>query len=211
MITMDGWVLHSAYEDGTWRGVEKCSHDDAGAACVSSEKDAIEHSEEKGMPEYMKPRKIQLRIPEVGEGAENTITLDIPITEEDRLAADHSMAYASDGKPMDDYWLINFVLMPKVKFFLHMLRSKMKWDKGKFREMPGYPTEQKKNLREVTLLDGSKAVALVPGGTFKLHVNRPAEGSWDCEKSPTKKCWYDDQKDPCWDFCIYCGQPQERK
>lgn len=29
--------------------------------------------------------------------------------------------------------------------------------------------------------------------------------------SPTGCCVYDDDADPCHDFCLYCGDPEERK
>lgn len=37
------------------------------------------------------------------------------------------------------------------------------------------------------------------------------EGSWECEGSPTHICWYNSIEDPCWDDCLFCGEPDERK
>ena len=34
------WVLHSAYPDGTWRGLEKCSASSDGPRLFNSEEDA---------------------------------------------------------------------------------------------------------------------------------------------------------------------------
>jgi hypothetical protein len=37
------------------------------------------------------------------------------------------------------------------------------------------------------------------------------EMGWDCPTSPTQGCVYDVENDPSWDFCLYCGDPYERK
>ena len=36
---------------------------------------------------------------------------------------------------------------------------------------------------------------------------------WECEddKNPTGMCYYDGREDPCWDSCLFCGEPYERK
>jgi len=36
-------------------------------------------------------------------------------------------------------------------------------------------------------------------------------GGWACETSPTGQCVYNRGKDPALDFCLFCGQPDERK
>jgi hypothetical protein len=36
-------------------------------------------------------------------------------------------------------------------------------------------------------------------------------GAWDCDKSPIGKCVYDDPADRNHDFCLFCGDPEERK
>ena len=36
-------------------------------------------------------------------------------------------------------------------------------------------------------------------------------GGHDCKSSPTEMCVYDEEYDPCYDVCIYCGAPSERK
>lgn len=33
----------------------------------------------------------------------------------------------------------------------------------------------------------------------------------ECDKSPTGRCVYAIDQDPSWDFCLYCGDPHERK
>lgn len=44
-----------------------------------------------------------------------------------------------------------------------------------------------------------------------LQPNEIAFGDWDCDKSPTGKCAYDKIEDSPHDFCVFCGQPEERK
>jgi hypothetical protein len=34
---------------------------------------------------------------------------------------------------------------------------------------------------------------------------------WDCAKSPVGKCIYNHFEDPCHDWCLVCGDPEERK
>ncbi len=36
---------------------------------------------------------------------------------------------------------------------------------------------------------------------------------WECEdeKNPIGMCVYDGYQDPCWDECLFCGEPYERK
>jgi hypothetical protein len=34
---------------------------------------------------------------------------------------------------------------------------------------------------------------------------------WDCDKSPVGLCVYNPFEDRAKDFCIYCGNPNERK
>lgn len=49
---------------------------------------------------------------------------------------------------------------------------------------------------------------------FDLTGLQPSEigwGDWDCDKSPTGKCIYDEIEDSCWDHCVFCGAPDERK
>jgi len=38
-------------------------------------------------------------------------------------------------------------------------------------------------------------------------------GGWDCEseKNPLPCCVYDEVNDPCFDDCLFCHQPWERK
>jgi hypothetical protein len=34
---------------------------------------------------------------------------------------------------------------------------------------------------------------------------------WGCQTSPVGGCIYDDDADPCHDFCLFCDDPEERK
>lgn len=44
--SLDVWVLHSPYPDGTWRGYEKCcSHEDGGPILFLSEQAALNYIE----------------------------------------------------------------------------------------------------------------------------------------------------------------------
>jgi len=36
-------------------------------------------------------------------------------------------------------------------------------------------------------------------------------GSWDCEDSPLGVCVYNHIEDPALDYCLFCGEPDERK
>lgn len=36
-------------------------------------------------------------------------------------------------------------------------------------------------------------------------------GDWECSTSPTGRCVYDEQEDSIHDFCLFCGDPEERK
>ena len=34
---------------------------------------------------------------------------------------------------------------------------------------------------------------------------------WECKKSPFGRCVYNNVEDSVHDYCIFCGQPEERK
>lgn len=46
--------------------------------------------------------------------------------------------------------------------------------------------------------------------TEKHNLLDKFRGTWDCEKSPLGVCFYEPD-DGAMDFCIYCGDPDERK
>jgi len=61
------WVLHHPYEFGTWRGLEKCAHDEAGSLrAFLDEDEALRHHKQRQMPAYMVPWRLDLIVPSVG-------------------------------------------------------------------------------------------------------------------------------------------------
>lgn len=36
-------------------------------------------------------------------------------------------------------------------------------------------------------------------------------GAWECESSPIGVCLYNRDDDPCFDYCLFCEEPDERK
>lgn len=131
----------------------------------------------------------------------HTITFTVEVTEEDLLAGNYAfMPHRPDVK-MDDEGLVRFHLEPAVQFKLRVLRSKMKWAELKVYDDP--------NLRKEEVFQGP---GRQPTGRFyPVQVRTPVEGMWKCPTSPTKTCWYDNQQDPCWDHCLFCCGPHERK
>ena len=125
----------------------------------------------------------------------------VEITDEDLRAGNYTFCPHRPDEKMDGEDLVRFHLEPAVQFKLQVLRSKMKWDEMKVYDDP--------NLRKEEVLQGPDAR---PTGRFyPVQVRTPVEGSWECPTSPTKKCWYDDQRDPSWDGCLFCSEPHERK
>lgn len=60
------WVLHSAYPDGGWRGIEKCMGDNDGNLLLfDTEEDAADHARRSGSTTYFSPREVELRTPSV--------------------------------------------------------------------------------------------------------------------------------------------------
>jgi len=71
--------------------------------------------------------------------------------------------------------------------------------------------------RKVNTLNDQIAnmVKMVVGRKFpdrKQWIMYPADG-WKCEDkaNPFALCVYDEGKDPVMDYCLYCGEPYERK
>lgn len=44
-----------------------------------------------------------------------------------------------------------------------------------------------------------------------VHYVATIGWAWDCSDSPFGVCAYDREDDPCSDFCLFCGEPEERK
>lgn len=55
MSTIDVWVLHSPYPDGTWRGDEKCcaAEPDGGPVLFLSRQAALDYIEREGLQENL--------------------------------------------------------------------------------------------------------------------------------------------------------------
>lgn len=45
---------------------------------------------------------------------------------------------------------------------------------------------------------------------FGLHLRPQMGGFWPCKDSPNGVCWYE-AEDTARDYCIICGDPEERK
>lgn len=45
----------------------------------------------------------------------------------------------------------------------------------------------------------------------EYNVEEVELGSWGCPQSPTGHCFYDAVNDSINDFCLVCGEPDERK
>lgn len=62
--TLDAWVVHSPYPDGTWRGIEKCASTEAGAPLLFfSEQEAVNFIEEIMEAGLMIPVRVVLTTP----------------------------------------------------------------------------------------------------------------------------------------------------
>jgi len=49
------------------------------------------------------------------------------------------------------------------------------------------------------------------GEKHGISADSLSHGSWDCKESPTGKCYFNEDEDPCEDDCLVCGGPEERK
>lgn len=135
------------------------------------------------------------------------VTIEVDITDEHCAAAKHVGRMAGNMTPQD---VANIYLNNAVAACLHRLLSHKKWDDGRFFDQ--VPEEQGYTSTQVFDAQGKHHDVMLPGDYLRRpFVNTPVEGTQACNPSPTKICWYDDQKDPRWDFCVFCGEPDERK
>jgi len=116
------------------------------------------------------------------------VTITVEVTDEDLEAGEYDLSHGT-LPPMSPQELVDYHLERAVKAELHAMRSKLRWSK-----LPSSATYKPRFLDH-------------PDG----RVRDPREGHRDCPTSPTKTCWYDEFTDPCWDFCVFCGDPNERK
>jgi hypothetical protein len=140
------------------------------------------------------------------------VVIEVELTDEDLAAASHAMFGPWDGAPkLDAQAVKEHFLDGAVQRQLHLMRSAKKWkDCNGYEALP--KSEEGRTMTEVEDEEGRVHQVMLPNGTmWRPQVLRPVEGSWECEGSPTKTCWYDDQRDPAWDRCLFCGDPDERK
>jgi len=140
------------------------------------------------------------------DDSSEVLLVPIRVTQADRknhLAVLYNRPYDKRmGSPIDNKFLMEWSLIPAMNARLQKDADRVKWDAEKIYEK--VPTEE--GLTE------QPCGHMGPGGYQRqVTVLRPREGIQDCNKSPTERCWYDDQQDPRWNFCVFCGEPHERK
>jgi hypothetical protein len=140
------------------------------------------------------------------------IMVEIEVTDEDLRAGNYMFASDQPERRMDEEEMVRFVLRPALEARLHALRSRMKWREGKFWEHPNLRKEEGRRMADLVDRDGNTHAGMIPTGRhYPVRVDSPREGTWACPDSPTGRCWYDNQRDPAWDGCVFCGEPHERK
>lgn len=142
------------------------------------------------------------------------ITVKIEVSEEDLRAGNWTFSPDRPKELMDAEDMVMFHLKPALLSKIHALRSKMKWAELKIYNDPNILTEEGHTCTTVKDSEGREHSVMLPNGqmwSMGMRVTSPWEGSWDCENSPTKTCWYDRQMDPALDGCLFCGDPHERK
>ena len=60
--------------------------------------------------------------------------------------------------------------------------------------------------RELDYKIDELATSVMPEFSFEHKI-----GTWECEDSPLGLCVYNHFEDRCWDNCLFCHQPDERK
>lgn len=116
-----------------------------------------------------------------------TLTVQIEVTEEQLRAGNFKFSPHEPTEVMSPEEMVRFHLEPALRAKVQTLEDYMRWTEGEYYNLP----------------------RLNPS---HHHVSMPRQGTQICYKpSPTPRCWYDDQKDPRWDSCLFCGEPHERK
>lgn len=115
-----------------------------------------------------------------------TFVVNIEVNEEQLRAGNFALSPHRSADIMGYDEMVQFHLKPALEARLQSMVDNMHWVEK------GYYCHPKKY-----------------GGN--RHVSKPREGSQVCDNSPTPRCWYDAQKDPRWDSCLFCGDPHERK
>jgi len=139
------------------------------------------------------------------------VVIEVEITEEDQKAARTALYGLDSDPPVSPEDMVEFILKPTVRAKLHRMRSAQRFkNHNVYDALP--ETDVGRTMTEVTDGEGNKHRVMLPNGRkWKPQVDIPIEGSWECEGSPTKLCWYDARRDPAWDHCLFCGDPDERK
>lgn len=71
--------------------------------------------------------------------------------------------------------------------------------------------ESQKAIEDSYKLEAELKIEIVKVLNLTVDPDYLILGSWDCENSPTGKCFYDSENDRCHDECLVCGEPSERK
>lgn len=59
--------------------------------------------------------------------------------------------------------------------------------------------------------EGYRVRSLIERQLARKHkVDQVVIGSWECENS-IGRCYFSESEDPFMDYCLVCGQPNERK
>ncbi len=140
------------------------------------------------------------------------VIIEVDVTEDDCKAATYALlgccgGPAGDLNPEDvrEYFLGNAVTAK-----LHEIRSRKKWDDLKLSEK--LPKKKGRILTRVFDAEGKHHEVMLPGGPMQRpRVLSPREGHWPSTHADIDVGWYDNQPDPIWDFCLFCGNPDERK
>ena len=95
--------------------------------------------------------------------------------------------------------------MSELKDKLDELKKRLKDIKCKQIDLRNQEWAIQKHIDDISekVLESGELVAYDP---LKHSI-----GNWECETSPIGVCVYDSEEDPCWDSCIFCGEPDERK
>lgn len=90
----------------------------------------------------------------------------------------------------------------------------MKDVKTQIKEIDNEIAELEEQKRKLTETQNTAISVLMNKRNELLKKAFPAnlcQGDWDCPNSPTGLCGYDPRKDPAFDSCVFCGEPDERK
>jgi hypothetical protein len=131
------------------------------------------------------------------------ITVEVTLTDEDLRAGRYELMHGHCGEDEkmtpEDYrdWILSRIIGAGMA----RKRDRMNWGKNRYGDHPNLRLEEREVYR------GGVRVAL----ELPVRVTDPRRGSQSCPTSPDGTCWYDEREDPCWDFCVFCGGPHERK